>query len=121
MVAKHELHKTFIDEESMGEIEYDIVRDRKKLAYGGAISLVVTIDKATHQIAGEPQITFQGVAGLDSTNGFAADARQAISDAIGEMKRDQIADTTVFKENLRIHLKRFVQKEIRTKPVMMNR
>lgn len=119
VVDKHELHKTFIDEESMGEIEYDVVRERKKLAYGGAISLVVTIDKKTHQIQGEPQITFQGVAGLDSTNGFAADARQAIAEAISEMKRDQIADKTVFKENLRIHLKRFVQKEIRTKPVIV--
>ena len=119
IVEKHELHKTFIDEESMGEIEYDVVRERKKLAYGGAVSLVVTIDKATHQIKGEPQITFQGVAGLDPTNGFAAEARQAVAEAISEMKRDQIADKTVFKENLRIHLKRFVQKEIRTKPVIV--
>ena len=119
VVAKHELHKTFIDEESMGEIEYDVVRERKKLAYGGAISLVVMVDKTTHQIAGEPQITFQGVAGLDSTNGFAAEARQAISEAIAEMKIAQIADKTVFKENLRIHLKRFVQKQIQSKPVIV--
>lgn len=119
VVEKHELHKTFIDEESMGEIEYDVVRERKKLAYGGAISLVVTIDKSTHQLAGEPHITFQGVAGLEPTNGFAAEARQAITDAISEMKRDQIADKAVFKENLRIHLKRFVQREIRTKPVIV--
>lgn len=119
VVEKHELHKTFIDEESMGEIEYDIVRERKKLAYGGAISLVVTIDKSTHQLAGEPHITFQGVAGLEPTNGFAAEARQAITDAISEMKREQIADKAVFKENLRIHLKRFVQKEIRTRPVIV--
>ena len=119
VVAKHELHKTFIDEESMGEIEYDVVRERKKLAYGGAISLVVTVDKKTHKIAGEPQITFQGVAGLEPTNGFAAEARQAVSDAIAEMKTAQIADKTVFKENLRIHLKRFVQKEILTKPVIV--
>ena len=65
VVAKHDMHKTFIDEESMEEIEYDIVRERKKLAYGGAISLVVTVDKKTHTLAGDPQITFQGVAGLD--------------------------------------------------------
>ena len=62
VVDKHELHKTFIDEESMGEIEYDVVRERKKLAYGGAISLVVTVEKETHELIGEPQITFQGVA-----------------------------------------------------------
>ena len=30
---------------SIGEIEYDIVRERKKLAYGGVISLVVTVEK----------------------------------------------------------------------------
>jgi ribonuclease J len=119
VVEKHDLHKTFIDEESMGEIEYDVVRERKKLAYGGAISLVVTVDKKTHQIFGEPQITFQGVAGLDPTNGFAAEAREAVSEAIAEMKTSQIADKAVFKENLRIHLKRFVQKEIRTKPVIV--
>ena len=119
IVEKHELNRTFIDEESLEEIEYDVVRERKKLAYGGAMSLVVTIDKKTHQIVGEPQITFQGVAGIDLTNGFANDARQAISEAVAEMKREQIADKAVFKENLRIHLKRFVQKEIHTKPVIV--
>jgi ribonuclease J len=119
VVAKHDLHKTFIDEESMEEIEYDIVRERKKLAYGGAISLVVTIDKNKHQIAGDPQISFQGVAGLDPLNGFAANARDAVSQAINEMRPDQIADRNVFKENLRIHLKRYMQKELGTKPVIV--
>ena len=79
----------------------------------------MTVNKKTHEVAGEPQITFQGVAGLDPTNGFAGEARQAISNAISEMKRDQIADTKVFKENLRIHLKRFVQREIQSKPVIV--
>jgi ribonuclease J len=130
VVEKHELHRTFIDEESMGEIEYDVVRERKKLAYGGAISLVVTVDKGSHKLVGDPQITFNGVAGLSEPgaiatgyaangNGFQAAARSAIADAVSEMKRDQIADKTVFKENLRIHLKRFVQRELGTKPVIV--
>ena len=119
VVEKHELHKTFIDEESLGEIEYDIVRERKKLAYGGTISLVVPINKSLHTLAGEPHITFQGVAGTNPLNGFAVTAKQAVTDAIAEMKREQIADRNVFKENLRIHLKRFVQKEIGTKPVIV--
>jgi len=119
IVERHELHKTFIDEESLSEVEYDIVRERKKLAYGGAISLVVSINKQTHEMAGEPHITFHGVAGLDPTNGFAATARQAISNAISEMKREQIADKAVFKESLRIHLKRFVQQKIQSKPVIV--
>lgn len=119
VVEKHELHKTFIDEESMEEIEYDIIRERKKLAYGGMISLVVTVDKKQHSLVGEPHVTLNGVAGLDPTNGFAADARQAVAEAVADMKPEQIADRAVFKENLRIHLKRFVQKELSSKPVIV--
>ncbi|MEQ1923502.1 MAG: hypothetical protein ABL952_13435, partial [Pyrinomonadaceae bacterium] len=119
VVAKHEMHKTFIDEESMEEIEYDVVRERKKLAYGGAISLVVAMEKNTNQLNGEPQVTFEGVAGIDPLNGFLADTRKSITKAIADMKPEHIADRKMFKENLRIHLKRFVQKEISSKPVIV--
>lgn len=118
VIEKRELYKTFIDEESSEEIEYDIVRERKKLAYGGAISLVVKLDRS-NQLAGEPQIEFQGVAGVDPSNGFAADARTAIADVINALKREQIADRNYFKEALRIALKRYVQKELGTKPVIV--
>lgn len=136
VVEKHELFKTFIDEESMDEIEYDIVRERKKLAYGGMISLVVTVSKKDHTLVGEPQITLNGVAGLtdtagspSSTNGgasaglalanFTSNARAAVAAAVNEMKPNQIADRSVFKENLRIHLKRFTQQQLNSKPVIV--
>ncbi|MBK9216113.1 MAG: ribonuclease J [Chloracidobacterium sp.] len=119
VVEKHDLHKTFIDEESMEEVEYDIIRERKKLAYGGMISLVVTVDKKRHSLVGDPQITLSGVAGLDPTNGFIADARGAIGDAVREMKPEQIADRNVFRENLRLHLKRIAQKDLSSKPVII--
>ncbi|MEQ1642953.1 MAG: ribonuclease J [Pyrinomonadaceae bacterium] len=119
VVEKRELFKTFIDEESMEEIEYDIVRERKKLAYGGAISLVVAMNKGGNKINGEPQITFEGVAGIDPLNGFAAQARNSVTKAIEDMKPEHIANRSIFKENLRIHLKRFVQKELSSKPVIV--
>jgi ribonuclease J len=119
IVEKHDLHKTFIDEESLEEIEYDIVRERKKLAYGGAISLVVTIDKKTKAIFGEPSITFQGVAGIDATNGIVSKAKQTIAEAVAAISKAEIADVNLFKENLRVHLKRFLQKAAGTKPVIV--
>ncbi len=119
VVEKLELYKTFIDEESMEEIEYDVVRERKKLAYGGAISLVVAMEKNTNQLNGEPQVTFEGVAGIDPLNGFSAKARKSVADAISDMKPDHITNRTIFKENLRIHLKRYIQKELSSKPVIV--
>lgn len=119
VVENHELNRTFIDEESLGEIEYDIIRERKKLAYGGAVSLVVKVDKKTNQLAGEPQISFQGVAGINPTNGIGLNARNAISKAVEAMTVAQIADVNVLQETLRVHLKRFLQKETGTKPVIV--
>lgn len=119
VVDKHELSRTFIDEESLGEIEYDIVRERKKLAYGGAVSLVVTFDKATSEMAREPQITFQGVAGVDADNGISEGARETITEAVEAMTKADLRDLTILQENLRVHLKRFLQKEIGTKPVIV--
>jgi len=123
IIEKHDLYKTFIDEESMEEIEYDTVRERKKLAYGGMISLVVTVDKASHTLVGEPQIALNGVAGFNGdvthNTSFSADARKAVAGAVADMKREQIADRAVFKESLRIHLKRFVQNELASKPVIV--
>ena len=119
VLEKRELYKTFIDEESSEAIEYDVVRERKKLAYGGAVSLVVSIDKGTGEIASEPQIEFQGVAGVDPTNGFAADARTAMASAVNAMKREHIADRNFLKEALRLALKRYIQQELGTKPVIV--
>ena len=119
IIASHELHKTFIDEESMEELNYDVIRERKRLAYGGALTLVVSIDRKEHRLVGDPHVTFNGVAGLDPTNGFAAEARRTVTEAIAEMKPAQIADKAVFRENLRLHMKRFVQKELGTKPVIV--
>jgi ribonuclease J len=119
VLEKRELYKTFIDEESSEAIEYDVVRERKKLAYGGAVSLVVSIDKGTGEIASEPQIEFQGVAGVDPTNGFATDARTAMASAVNAMKREHIADRNFLKEALRLALKRYIQQELGTKPVIV--
>ena len=119
VAEKRELNRTFIDEESSGEIEYDIIRERKKLAYGGLISLLVKIDKATKKVSGEPQISYQGVAGIDLTNGFAGEAKQLVSNAISTMTAQEIADKNWLQESLRIQLKRFLQKETGAKPVIV--
>jgi ribonuclease J len=118
IVAHNELEKTFIDEEGSDEIEYDIVRERKKLAYGGIVSLVITIDKETKKLKNEPQVSVQGVAGIDSLNGDLQNLREAIADVVNGMKREEFVDKNFAKENLRIQLKRLLQKETGAKPVI---
>ncbi len=119
VIESHQLGRSFIDEESLNEIEYETIRERKKLAYSGAISLVVTIDKSSKELSAEPQISFQGVAGLDLENGLLSDAKAAIATAVDAMSPHEMADVSWLQESLRVHLKRFIQKAIGTKPVIV--
>ncbi len=118
VVERFELNRTFIDEESLEEIEYDVVRERKKLAYGGAVSLVVTFDRKSGSMAKEPQITFQGVAGGESAV-VMRDAKVAVSEVFEAMSKAQLKDVNLLQENLRLQLKKFLQKKTGAKPVIV--
>lgn len=119
VIGHHNIGRTFIDEEGLGEVDYETVRERKKLAYGGIISLVVAIDKDTKMLKSEPQITVQGVSGVDPLNGLVQEARESIVEAVSAMTKVEIGNKTLFKENLRLNLKRFIQKETGAKPVII--
>ncbi len=119
ILDRKEVGKTFIDGLAMGEITQETVRERKKLAFGGIVSLVITLDKDTGRLVSEPRIEIQGVAGIDALNGTLQSARDSISNVLDGMGRRDLADKILLAENLRIHLKRFIKKETGTKPLVV--
>src|SRR5438552_6222604 len=71
VVDRREVKRTFIDDTGFEEIEYETVRERKKMAYEGMITLVVTINGETGEMETTPKIIAQGGRGFESTNGAA--------------------------------------------------
>ena len=120
VVEHHDIGKIFIDEGGSEEIDYEIVRERKKLGFSGLITLVVAVDKQTKQLKSEPQITVQGVAGINPLNGTLQNARQAIGELVAVTKREKYQDKNFMAETLRVHLKRLIQQETGTKPVIVS-
>src|SRR5436853_3373128 len=53
IVDKREIKRTFIDDSGFEELEYETVRERKQLAYEGAVTVVVTVDEETGHLDGE--------------------------------------------------------------------
>ncbi len=120
IVAHNDIGKSFIDEAHLGEIDYEIIRERKKLGFSGLITMVVAVDRETKKLKSEPQITVQGVAGINPLNGLLQNARQSIAEIITETKRDKYQDKNFMAETLRVHLKRMIQQETGTKPVIVS-
>ena len=119
VVDKREIKRTFIDDSGFEVIEYETVRERKKMAYEGMITLVVTINGETGELQGPPQIVAQGVRGFESTNGSTKGAQQVVTAALAGASRKTLADESLLKEHIRLELKRFIQKETGARPVIV--
>ncbi len=119
IVDKREIKRTFIDETGFEEIEFETVRERKKMAYEGMITLILTINGETGELQTSPKIVAQGVIGFDSSNGSMKEAEQAVAAALAGASRQTLADESLLKEHVRLELKRFIQKETGARPVIV--
>ena len=126
VIDKREIKRTFIDESGFQEIDSETVRERKQLAYEGAVTVVLTIDEHTSKLEGEPKIIARGVRGLGNENGFGPrpgnylleDAKRVVAAAVAGASRQTISDETLLKEHVRVELKRFIQKQTGARPVI---
>jgi len=118
VVDKREAKRVFIDDSGFEEIEYETVRERKKMAYEGIVTLVVTINGESGQLETTPEIVARGVRGFDESNGFLKSAQLAVSDAFSKASPAQLRDSTLLKEYLRLELKRFIQTQTGSRPVI---
>ena len=114
------------------------MRERKRLAYEGVITLVMTINGQTGELQAPPKILAQGVRGFE-TNGNAKspvsslksqggdsrnlvkDAEAVVAAALAGASRKTLDDPSLLKEHLRLELKRFIQKETGGRPVASDR
>lgn len=118
IVDRREIKRTFIDDSGFEEIEYETVRARKKMAYEGIVTLVVTINGENGELKAPPSIIPHGVRGMDGTNGKIKSAQTAITNAFSKASPVQLADETLLKEYLRLELKRFIQTQTGSRPVI---
>ena len=119
VVGKREIGRTFIDDSGFEEIESSTIRERRKIASEGMLTVVVTINEETGELQSPPEIVEQGVRGFDAGNGMMKDAQRVVTAAIAGASRQTLNDESLLKEHVRVELKRFIQKLTGAKPVIM--
>jgi ribonuclease J len=122
IVEKRDVKRTFIDD-GFEEIEHETVRARKQLAYDGVITPVLTINEKSGKLESTPEIVARGVIGTDGANGsggaFMKKMQSVVTDAVETASAQERGDTSMLKERVRIQLKRYVQKETGSRPVIV--
>jgi ribonuclease J len=118
IVDKRDTKRVFIDDSGFEEIDYETVRQRKKMAYEGIVTLIVTINGESRALETTPEIVARGVRGLDESNGFIKSAQTAVANAFSRASPAQLGDSTLLKEYLRLELKRYIQAQTGSRPVI---
>jgi ribonuclease J len=119
---KRDVGRTFIDDSGFEEIDGEVVRERRQLAYDGVVTPVVTINEQTGELEATPEVVARGIVGLDgngSGNGLMREMQRVITEAVNAATREEKRDTSLLKERVRLELKRFIQKQTGTRPVIM--
>lgn len=120
VIDKREIGRTFIDESGYEEIGGETVRERRQLAYDGVITPVVTLNEETGALEAPPEIVARGVIGAEEDgNGFVRDMQRVVTETVEAATREERRDTSLLKERVRLELKRYVQKETGSRPVIM--
>jgi ribonuclease J len=119
IIDKREVKRTFIDETGFEEIEHGTVRERRQMANDGVITPVITINEKTGKLESTPEIVARGVIGADGSNGFMRDLEGVATKAVETASAVERGDMSLLKERVRVELKRFVQKETGSRPVIV--
>src|SRR4030095_5962186 len=122
VVAKREVGRTFIDDSGFEEIDGEVVKERRQLAYDGVVTPVVTIDEESGELEGEPEVVARGVLGLDGNGDSAAlllDMRRVVAEAVGGASRGEGRDSATLRELVRRELKRYIEKQTGALPVIV--
>jgi ribonuclease J len=118
IIAKEAVGRTFIDQ-SYGEVEDIVVRDRKHLSYDGIVVPVVAINPTSGEMESEPEIVTRGFIAVEDENDFVEELKAVIEKTINEASHEERIDHAVIKEKTRIALKRFIQKATGRRPMIL--
>jgi ribonuclease J len=122
VIDKREIGRVFIDETGFEEINRETVRERRQLANDGVVTPVVTISEATGALEAPPEIMTRGLIGTDNSNGtdgFVRQLQRIVTAAVENAPAAERRDTTLLKERVRVELKRYIQKQTGSRPIIV--
>ena len=108
-----------VDSGSLEEIEDVVIRDRRHLSEDGVVVPIVAIDKHTGLIETPPEIVTRGFLPSEDGQQILAKAREVILRTIEQSTPEEKMDWGVIKENIRVELKRYLNKQTSKRPLIL--
>ena len=111
--------KVFVDGKGVGDVRDMVLKDRKHLSQDGLVIAVLALNEKTGEIIYGPDIITRGVVFEEESAELLENARNIVIGVLGNINVEAKTDWLEVKEELRRALRRYFNKTLERRPVIL--
>jgi len=119
IVDKAPSGRILIDGTRVGEVDDEVLRDRRHISIDGIIMPVVAINARTGVVEGVPELVARGFVSDETTADMLREGAEVVSLAIAECSVEERTDPGLMKERIRTEVRRFLKKRTGRRPMVL--
>jgi len=111
--------RVFVDGKGIGDVGTIVLKDRKHLSEDGMVVVIIAINQASGEIIYGPDIVTRGFVFEDESQEYLEETRKIVLDTLAGVNLEVMADWNEVKMEVRRVLRRFFNKTIERRPVIL--
>lgn len=119
IVGKIPHGRVFVDGKGIGDVEEMVLRDRRFLSTDGVVMVILSVDRETGEVIGEPFLHTRGFVAEAEAADLLANAQQVVIDAYLSIDPEGKEESSVVQATVKKALRGFFKKETRRFPVIL--
>jgi ribonuclease J len=119
VAGKAPVGRVLIDGTRVGEVDDEVLRDRRHISIDGLIVPVVAINTQSGIIEGVPELVARGFVSDEGTADVLAEGARVVANTIDACGVEERTDPGLMKERIRIELRKFLKKRTGRRPMVL--
>jgi ribonuclease J len=107
----------YVDGLGVGDVDHVVLRDRLHLATDGMVVIILTLDKQTGRIIGQPDVVSRGVTGIEESEELTERARAMVIAALEGA--DHIAEWSIVNTKVKDAIAKLMYDETHRRPMIL--
>jgi ribonuclease J len=111
--------RVFVDGKGVGDVGNVVLKDRKHLSEDGMVVVIIGINQVSGEIIYGPDIVSRGFVFEDESQQYLEEAKKVVLDTLALVNTEVLSDWSEVKLEVRRVLRRFFNKTIERRPVIL--
>ncbi|WIM66816.1 ribonuclease J [Corynebacterium breve] len=117
VVGQYQVGHLYVDGETMGEVEADVLADRTNLAAGGVVSITCVIDSRTGRLLESPQVSTTGFS--EDDRGVTPEVAEIVENTMNDLAAEGENDPYRMVQQVRRKVSRTIEQKYKREPVIL--